>query len=236
MLTILDHFDTLTKNGLKIIPLRENSKIPMCKGWSKDWDRAKARNRLEVFPDANIGLLLGEVVDVEGDSDEANRLICDLIGNYPHPMYQSIKSIHHLFLNPDPDLSHFRWNDIEFRGYGHQSVLPPSHYAGVQYRWINTFRFPIPSMPPKLLNFYQIKRYRKIQEIKPGHIKVWCYTCRRQCYLHEKRFKLELKAFKFLGQKWECHKCRIIDLRPTCRMIRSGVSKKVVLVNALQQV
>jgi hypothetical protein len=123
---ILAHFDALTKRGLKIIPLRENSKVPLCKAWNSDWDREVVRDKICQFPDANLGILLGDVVDVEGDSEDANRTILDLIGDYPHPCYFSTKSIHHLFLNPDPNLAHFRFKEIEFRGHGHQSVIPPS--------------------------------------------------------------------------------------------------------------
>jgi hypothetical protein len=103
---ILAHFDALTKRGLKIIPLRENSKVPLCKAWNSDWDREVVRDKICQFPDANLGILLGDVVDVEGDSEDANRTILDLIGDYPHPCYFSTKSIHHLFLNPDPNLPH----------------------------------------------------------------------------------------------------------------------------------
>ena len=106
--SILRHFDALTNHGLKIIPLRENSKIPLCSNWNKKWDHNCARIKIKKYPNSNIGLLLGEIIDVEGDSDEANKIIIDLINDYPHPIYRSYKSIHHLFLTPDSSLRHFR--------------------------------------------------------------------------------------------------------------------------------
>lgn len=236
MATILQHFDVLTDRGLKIIPLRENSKIPMCKGWTAGWCRESARQKLTVFPDANIGLLLGEIIDVEGDSEDANKVLLDLIGDYPHPCYQSLRSIHHLFVSPDSDLRHFEVNDIEFRGYGHQSVLPPSTAAGVVYKWLRQFHFPIPPMPSRLYDFYQSKKRKTGAKVKKGHLMVRCGACEQKCFLHRKRFDLELAAFKLLGSKWECQDCRTIDLRPACRLIRAGVPDKAIRVNAFEQV
>ncbi len=235
MPSIIDHFDVLTERGMKIIPLQENSKIPIIKNWNGPWDNLLCRELLLKFPEANIGLLLGQIIDVEGDDNHANQTILSLIGDYPHPCYQSKKSIHHLFLTPDPQLRHFRWNKIEFRGAGHQSVLPPSQHAGVKYRWLEKFKFPIPEMPPKLISFYESKKRAKVNNLKPGHIQVWCDCCDEKIYLNEKRFHLEIEAFKLLGSKWQCHKCRPIDLRPACRLIRSGICKKVVIANTLQQ-
>lgn len=236
MATILQHFDVLTERGLKIIPLRENTKIPMCKGWTQNWCKDAARHKLAMFPDANIGLLLGDIIDVEGDSEDANKVLVDLIGDYPHPCYQSLRSTHHLFVTPDVDLRHFEVNEIEFRGHGHQSVLPPSTAAGVVYKWLKQFQFPIPPMPSRLYDFYQSKKRKRGDRLKKGHVKVWCGACGTKCFLHRKRFELELEAFKLLGSKWECQGCRAIDLRPACRLIRAGVPDKVIRVNAFEQV
>lgn len=233
MQSIIHHFEALCDCGLKVIPLRENSKIPVEKKWNQNWNKEHHREYLKRFPDSNIGVLLGNIVDVEGDSEEANRMIISLIGDYPHPCYMSKKSIHHLFLTPDRNLRHFRWEQIEFRGAGHQSVLPPSQHEGVKYQWLKKFKFPIPEMPEKLFKFYQNKFQNKIKHIKHGHIQVWCASCKKKLLLHEKRFRLELEALKMLGSKWECQVCRTIDLRPACRMIRSGVSKKIVIAQSL---
>lgn len=233
MSSILAHFDALTERGLKVIPLRENSKIPLCKGWSRNWSREAARKKLQIFPDANIGLLLGEIIDVEGDSETANRVVCDLIGDYPHPLYQSSKSVHHLFLNPDR-LRHFRHEDIEFRGWGHQSVLPPSRHVGTNYKWLSGFRFPVPEMPDLLQEFYQDKRHG-IKKFKVPSLSLRCFRCEKKRFLHRKRFELELALFKLVGERWHCQACRNYDLRSSCRLMRAGAPDHLILSHLLQQ-
>lgn len=222
MLSALDHFDALTKIGLKVIPLRENSKIPLCKGWTHGWNRETSRAKLVQFPEANIGLLLGDILDVEGDSEAANRFLIDLIGDYPHPQYTSTKSIHHLFINPDLSLRHFRCGQVEFRGFGHQSVLPPSKHQGTKYQWLKGLAFPIPVMPPKLFAFYQNKKGKVTQFIPNGRVGVYCEICKNKESIHKTRFQAENELFKILGSKWTCHSCREHDLRPLCRFLKSG--------------
>ena len=219
MPTLIEHFDHLTEHGLKVIPLRQNSKIPLTKGWQKEWNFAKSRNRLQVFPEANIGLLLGDIIDVEGDNDHANNLLMALIGDYPHPSYRSTRSVHHLFRTPDPDLRLLKHDQIEFRGHGHQSVLPPSQHYGVAYQWLNEV-FPVPEMPSKLRRFYDNLANKNKTKIKAGGLKTWCANCREECYLNQKRFQLELEAFRLLGSSWECQKCRTLDMRPIVRNLR----------------
>lgn len=229
MASNLEHFDALTEKGLKIIPVRENSKIPLCKGWSTNWNHDIARLKIKQFPNCNIGLLLGDIVDVEGDSQEANTTIENLIGDYPHPVYRSTKSFHHLFLTPDQSLRHYRVGEIEFRGYGHQSVLPPSHHNGVNYQWLKKFKFPVPQMPGSLLNFYKAQRFCSKNLVKPNHLRVWCSLCEEKNFLHKKRFHMELGVFRILGLKWQCQKCREYDLRSACRLLRGGCPATTIL-------
>ena len=235
MPTTIDHFDKLTDLGLKVIPLRENSKVPMCKGWNLNWNRKSARERLECFPDANIGLLLGDIVDVEGDSEQANDIILKLVRNYPHPSYQSVRSIHHLFVTPDPTLRILKVGEIEFRGHGHQSVLPPSSHYGFQYRWFRNFQFPIPAMPEPLLMFFNRHRYG-VQKVdrKPGHIRTWCAKCERKVWIDQKRHEIESEAFRLFEQRWLCQSCRTIDIRSICRMIRAKVPRYQILINGVE--
>lgn len=228
MTTIIQHFDVLTRKGLRIIPLRENSKIPVSKGWSSKWSLSESRSVLASNPNSNIGLLLGEIVDVEGDSVEANKKLWDLIGDYPHPCYNSNRSCHHLFVSPDPYLRHFEIDCLEFRGHGHQSVLPPSTLDGTDYAWHQRFTFPIPPMPSRLLDFYRSYRPKKFS-LKAGHIKVRCVVCSDSCFIHGKRHVLEMKVFRLLGRKWSCQSCRGIDLRPACRLVRASAPDHVVL-------
>ena len=211
----LTHFDQLVDLGLQVIPLWENSKRPMFKRWTI-WDYEKSRETIRRYPDANLGLLLGDVIDVEGDSESANTLLLDLIGDYPHPCYRSTKSLHHLFRSPDKKLRIFKHNDIEFRGYRHQSVLPPSHHQGVCYEWVQPCDIQIPEMPQRLLRFYHQTRYKQCL-IKPGDMKVRCANCERYTFIHKRRFTVELAASKRLSQPWKCRKCRTVDLRPLCK-------------------
>jgi len=228
MANILDHFDALTNRGLKVIPLRENTKIPLCKGWTSNWNCQITRSILQRTPKANIGLILGDVIDVEGDSEEANEIITRLIGDIPHPLYRSAKSIHHLFINPYPDFRFFRWREVEFRGYGHQSVLPPSKTEDIQYRWLENFKFPIPPLPQNLDEFYQ-DHLRKKPKVKPGHKKAVCSICGEARNPHQKRFDLETNVFALLGKKWECQDCRQVDLRRACRLFRAKAPTEIIL-------
>jgi hypothetical protein len=220
------------KQGLKIIPLYPKTKKPVGNAWNKSWNIDCIRDAFDIYNDANVGLLLGDIVDVEGDSPEANQRIFDLIGDYPHPCYKGSKSVHHLFLNPDPDLTRVSFEDIEFRGNKHQSVLPPSiHPDGTKYAWINKAS-TIPSMPKALMEFYnQIKtvKPKKVKKKKSQYIKPWCIKCKNQFPIHVVRFKLELEAFKELNQRWQCHKCRKIDLRKKCRKLRKTINNVVQL-------
>lgn len=157
------YVEVYLNKGLKLIPLYSQSKKPLFKGWQNGFDKNRFLDIISEHPSCNIGVLLGEIVDVEGDSPEANDLINELIGDYIHPKYTSNKSTHHFFVNPDPGLTKISFQsnsksntkDIEFRASKHMSVLPPSvHESGVRYVWDYNSSWPIPPMPPKLKDFY----------------------------------------------------------------------------------
>jgi hypothetical protein len=222
----LDFFDKYAAAGLHVIPLYKNSKMPIGKGWNETWDLARSRNLTAQHPDCNLGLLLGDVLDVEGDSTIANQRLAHLIGDVPHPCYCSARSVHHLFLNPDPKLTSIRCKDIEFRAHRHQSVLPPSsHKDGPSYSWLRGSVFPIPEMPKALLDFYvSIVASKKAPATKPGHTHPWCSVCEKRVFLHRKRYELEVRAFADLGRTWTCRACRAVDLRPACRKLKKVLS------------
>lgn len=220
---LIDYFDAYAKAGLRVIPLFPKSKVPMWDGWNLNWEEDRCRQACVKYPFANLGLLLGEIVDVEGDTEDANKSLAQMIGDCPHPIYRSSKSDHHLFMNPDPDLTARRFSDIEFRAYKHQSVIPPSrHEDGTQYQWLAKTKFPIPPMPGTLLEYYQrnIANLHR-PNIKPGHLRPWCSACRQKKYIHKKRYHLEVEAFKTLGLNWECRICRSVDIRELCRELRA---------------
>lgn len=217
---ILDYFDAYVAAGLQVIPLYERSKVPVGTGWNEFWDKDFYRESFRRYPLSNIGLLLGSIVDVEGDTEEANILLVKLVADVPHPMYRSSKSTHHLFLNPDPNLTVMRFQGMEFRAHRHQSVLPPScHKDGTRYQWLVGTKFPVPIMPQPLLDYYK-KVSVKRPLLKPGHTRPWCSVCKRRFFIHKKRFLLEKEAFTHYGYMWQCRHCREMDVREMCRKIR----------------
>jgi hypothetical protein len=218
-MSVLQQYDIYCEHGFKVIPLIEGMKRPMCKDWTK-YDPDFNRMMIRKHPKCNLGLLLGEIVDVEGDTQHANELIDQLVGDYPHPVYISAKSRHHLFLNPFPGFRILKFEGIEFRADRHQSVMPPSTVKGVQYTWENgCWLDGIPKIPERLLAFFtKIKDKKHV--VKPGHMRLYCGKCQEPCFIHKKRFDLELELFKQVKQKWQCHDCREFDLRESCRSLR----------------
>jgi len=220
----IKHFENYIKAGFQVIPLHPNTKIPIGKKWNENWSERGARSLFQFHVGANLGILLGTVVDVEGDTIEANELIDELIGDYPHPSYRGSKSTHHLFQNPDKGLTRISKNGIEFRAFKHQSVLPPSiHPDGSQYKWLTDF-FPIPPMPPALLELYG--EFQAVPKTcpprKPRHdlIIIQCPCCHKKIKMNRTRYKREKAAFRERREEWCCSKCRRFDIRPSCRRIK----------------
>lgn len=214
----LAYFDVYVAQGLKIIPLKENSKIPISKNWNGFWNHDWSRST--IADGANMGILLGSIIDVEGDTPQANKLLLRLTKSYPHPMYSSSKSIHHLFINPNLDFTIIKHQGIEFRCNKHHSVLPPSlHPNGEEYTWLKESRFPIPKLPYSLLALLKQAK-KQTNHLKAGHTDPFCSKCNDQCFMHKKRFLLEVEAFKLLGEKWLCQNCRETDVREMCRQIK----------------
>lgn len=214
-------FDQLVGEGLKPIALAAGTKRPIHKKWNENWSEDLHRSLIK-NTDANIGILLGKMIDVEGDSETANARIDKLVRGHDHPVYRSSKSFHHLFRNPDPDLTVLKYKDVEFRGNNHQSVIPPSIVGTTQYKWIVPLAFPLPEMPPELLKFYQeLKQFRKrhATEIKKGHMHVACSKCREKKFVHKERFRKELFALREMNSPWVCQDCRTVDLRSRCKEI-----------------
>ncbi len=229
---IVSLFDSYVKCGMKPLPLIPGTKIPFVRDWQMEWSVEKYRNIFISNPDANIGVLLGNIIDVEGDDTFANELISELTRNTPHPTFKSSKSVHHLFISPDPTITICKIGAIEFRGHRHQSVIPPStHVSGVEYKWLKGSTFPPPHMPQRLIDFlYTHKKSIRNEKIlvngkKSNHVETFCNKCRKKNFLHKKRLVLEVRAFSILGQKWQCQKCRTVDVRALCRQVRNQRSQ-----------
>ena len=231
---MIQFFDNYVRLGLKPIPIFKNSKTPVESAWNKNWSEARWR---KYFQDnnCNMGILLGDIVDVEADSEEGNDLLERMIDGCERPRFRSSKSTHNLFINPDPELTRLVVCGIEFRGNLHQSVVPPSsHENGILYAWIAGSKFPIPEMPDELKRFYFQNKKRKLTtkgkpppppRIRQGISKTECNSCHRKYPLHRSRIILEVKAFRKYGLLWQCRNCRSIDIRQDCRDIRKSLER-----------
>lgn len=210
MMKIADYVDLYLAAGLKIIPIAADSKAPINKAWNTAWDAEKVKECFKNDDNLNIGLLLGDVLDVEGDTPEANAMIKSMIANYPHPKYKSEKSVHHLFLNPFHNLTRIVFKKMEFRGHLHQSVLPPSrHPSGAKYYWLKGTQFPIPQLPDELYEFIH-NRLGELpkQKKRPPMEAPWCAKCGKKFQIPRSRFEIEIEAFHSIGSKWVCYRCR----------------------------
>lgn len=232
---MLNYFDAYVKLGLQPIAIHPVTKVPVAVEWNINWSVERWRcffeNPKKTY---NMGILLGDVVDVEGDTEEANDLLERMIDGAKRPKFRSNKSIHNLFVNPDPDLTWLKLKEpkIEFRGYSVQSIVPPSkHSSGQEYRWLQDSKFPIPPMPEELKEFYfrNKKAYdKKISKSKKNHArrtkkyfrKTTCNCCGGKFFIHQRRLALEVAAFSKYFLRWMCHGCRELDVRESCREIR----------------
>ncbi len=223
-------FDLYLALGLRPIALYPGSKCPMGNAWNEGWTPEKWRPMFE--SPCNMGILLGEIVDVEGDTEDANDLLERMIDGARRPMYRSSKSIHNLFINPDPGLTRLVAHGIEFRAWNHMSVVPPSiHLDGKKYSWLQGSSFPIPTMPGELLEFYK-KNIRQGSRVAPA-VKTSkskglrrdqryteCNRCKKKFVINKRRLVLEVRASRLLGCLWMCRGCRPFDIREACRSIR----------------
>lgn len=229
---MLKFFDFYVSQGLKPIAVYKRSKRPVGKGWNKNWSVSKWRPCFETDR-YNMGIILGDVVDVEGDCPESNALLLELIGDVARPKWGSSKSTHNLFLSPDPYLTRVVVHGIEFRGKNHQSVVPPSsHKDGPVYGWLSGSVWPPPPMPPALKQFYldnkpSIRRHRAKKRLKDGFIRTHCNICKGGFFIHERRLLLEVRAFQEYRLPWMCHGCREIDMRDSCRRLRKEMEKVI---------
>lgn len=149
--------------GWVLLPVRgpgcKGPKAAIYDGWPEcrpEWtDLAELLARR---PKAGIALNLGAsgLVDVEGDTPEAEALLDDLCAGADFPCWRSARSKHRLFAN-DGSIGHLKTGGVEIRAGRHYSILPPSpHPDGLTYQWIMTpFGLDPPPPPERLLRFYR---------------------------------------------------------------------------------
>lgn len=219
-------FDFYTNLGFKVIPLYYATKIPIFKSWNKFHNKKTLREFLITNPaEFNFGILLGEIIDVEGDSEEANDFLDRIFKEVPHPIYVSSKSKHHIFRNKNNKITRTSYKNIEYRAYMHQSVIPPStHENGTKYEWITKILpvHEIPYLPSNLECQLRKCTFKKANQLKPDHTEIFCNDCKSKFYIHKNRLKLEMQVLRELKMKWSCNKCRTIDLRELVRLARSN--------------
>lgn len=227
---LINFFDKYVSLQLKPIAVFKGSKRPICQGWNEDWSAERWRGYFR-DEEYNIGILLGDVVDVEGDTEEANDLLERMIDGVSCPRFRSSRSVHYLFKNPLPELTRKVFDGIEFRAHRHQSVVPPStHLDGTSYAWIEGSRFPVPPMPEELLQFYKRNSACELsEEPKPPHrkrrigrefTKTHCNRCLKIFVMNKRRLILEVQAFRTFGTTWKCRSCREHDVRDVCRRLK----------------
>jgi hypothetical protein len=228
----LEHFDGYRGIGFKVIPLHPFSKTPVFRYWNRGYDHDRCRDFIEKHH-CNLGLLLGDLLDVETDAPEAGEWLDRVLGDYPHPRYVSSRSVHHLFLNPEPRLTVAKADGIEFRANRHQSVLPPSvHEDGTKYQWLKPFVWPVPKLPEALVELLRAaikaqpqKRKRRLRVVKKGHCRPWCRCCEAKVFMNRQRYNLEVEAFGEVGYPWMCRTCREVDVRQRCRDLRRRLNE-----------
>lgn len=237
----LEYFDKYVSKGLKPIAIYKNSKRPVGNEWNQNWSIEKWRPFF-LDEEYNMGIILGDIIDVEGDCPESCDLLERMIDGVKRPKFRSSKSVHNLFQTPDPELTRLVFNGIEFRGNLHQSVVPPSfHSDGCKYSFLHDTEWPVPPMPDELRDYYfKNKSERTIVKKQVAKVsrgprprkrinfefkKTVCKICSNSYYIHEKRLILEVKAFREFNLQWMCHGCREIDMRDACRRIRKQIER-----------
>jgi hypothetical protein len=212
--------------GYQPILLAPRSKSPIFKDWNRKYDPKPYFSMLRKNVSYNMGILLGRIIDIEGDTPEANEFLDNAFKDHIHPTFKSYKSTHHIFKSrANFSITRFASRGIEIRSHQHQSVVPPSQHDKMEgnYAWtsppVETSEIPVFD---EILES-KIKRFCGLSQtiIKPDHHAAWCGTCRSKRFIHKNRFEKELKIFKSMGMIWTCQKCRPIDLRP---IIRTAIS------------
>lgn len=208
--------------GYKIIPLFYKTKTPIFKNWNCNYDPKVIKDFFaQQESPFNFGLLLGEIIDIEGDCLDSNKYIDELLRDIEHPCFQSKKSKHHLFRSTIKNLTRVVIEGVEFRGHRHQSVLPPSiHEDGQKYEWITKiYDFQnIPFIPRHIEEYIrnQISKSQSKQrkpKLKPNHTIVKCTICSKNIFINKDRLSKEVFFLSTHKISWSCNKCRTFDFR-----------------------
>lgn len=207
--------------GWSVIAVRPNTKIPAFRNWTQNYFPNMNYNYISKNPSANLGILLGKIIDIEADTPESEQKLNLLLSGIHHMNYRSSRGSHHLFLNPFKKFRKVVIDGIEYRGEGHHSLLPPSTGpSGFNYKWADNSAEELTEMP----EFFKKNLFKSISQAVKFETPR-CGICGKECKVSAVRFNLEIQALVVIKTKWACVKCRKYDLREACRMIRKG--KKV---------
>lgn len=221
--------DEYLKLNWYLIPVYYGTKIPINDKWNIKKEKSNNLSLMENLG-CNIGLLLGEIIDVEADTKEKDEMLNSILSKYPHPIYKSSKYNHHLFQNPYKNLTRFSKNGIEFRANRHYSLLPPSkHPNGEIYEWLTDFTV-IPPFPLELKKIFSQLGGDHVLYLKGKDIGsdkfLHCNKCKRKVRMPQERYILEQYAFHLLNCQWECNKCRKKDIFEFIRQLRLKLIKQ----------
>jgi hypothetical protein len=208
--------------GYKVIPLFFQTKTPIFKNWNTKYDCEIIKSFFqEQECQLNYGLLLGDIIDIEGDCFDSNKHIDELLKDYEHPCFQSKKSKHHLFRSTIKNLTRIVIDGVEFRGHRHQSVIPPSmHEDGQKYEWVSKiYHFnDIPWIPKHIEEYIRNKisstqNVKFKNKVKPNHTSLRCPLCAKNIFINKNRLAKEMIFLKSQKIIWSCNKCRNFDFR-----------------------
>lgn len=147
--------------GWSVVPLRPKEKVAYIQ-WKELQERklssAEIFNCWAQFPDANLGVILGEIsglAQIDCDDSTAVDFMAPYIQGVMVPTVKTRRGMHYYF-KCDPDLqtaSGHLHPKLEYRTRGHLAVVPPSIRSdGEAYQWVVTVEEcgGIPALPPKL--------------------------------------------------------------------------------------
>lgn len=131
----------LCDQGFSIIPIQPEDKKPLVP-WAEYQDHAatadEVANWWDIFPNANIGIITGEIVVIDCDSMTAAAWVADNLTPTPWSV-QTARGAHFYYRCEDGD----KWQNgagiregVDVRGSGGYVVAPPSiHKTGAVYTW-----------------------------------------------------------------------------------------------------
>ena len=139
--------DELYEQGLAVIPLRPNSKIPAIKDWSKyskELPTKKDIAKWKKIPDANVGLVLGEAskligLDFDYDVDNSHDKIKKYLKNTDTVIKKGNKGCTMFFSYDEEKTSGWSIGServLDLLSNGTHTVIPPSvHPEGDVYKY-----------------------------------------------------------------------------------------------------